>query len=48
LIPFPEAREGERSDVGDGGNSAIAADTESSNSTWVILDNEEESMVSMN
>ena len=44
---IPEARD-RRRDVGDGGRSAIAAETESSNSVWVMLDREEESMVSIN
>lgn len=37
-----------REEVGEGGKSATALDTQVSNSSWVILDNAEESIVSMN
>jgi hypothetical protein len=45
--PWPWARE-RRAEVGEGGRSAMAAETESSNSAWVIFDREDESMVSIN
>jgi hypothetical protein len=47
-VSIPEARERDRSEVGEGGKSAIAAETQFSNSSWVMLDREEESMVSIN
>jgi hypothetical protein len=47
-VSIPAPANERRREVGDGGKSATALETASSNSSWVMLEREDESMVSMN